>query len=139
MKCKVCGNRVRNSSGKFCSKHIDWTKTAHGASLLTNNDVVFLSKNVDKLSDYEIVDFLLRRKAHINHTRNSVLLAVRHHRRKYLQKGMSLAVIVRYVMRIKKNIHVARFVGGTSHQSICIIFCKKKISKIKPSIMMSKI
>jgi len=78
-----CGRRVRNTSG-FCSRHVDWSKYAHASSVLTNEDVVFLSENYKLLSDHEIARALISRPWHCGHSEKQMLNSVRHHRRKYL-------------------------------------------------------
>jgi hypothetical protein len=85
-RCEVegCENRVRGKKQKFCSQHIDWTKTAHGSSILTDSDVVFISSNYQQMSDKELTDKLILEAHHNGRPDRSLLLAIRHHRRKYL-------------------------------------------------------
>lgn len=78
-----CYNIVRNSSD-LCSKHVDWSKKAHGRSILDDSDVLIISENYDSKSDQQITALLSKRKAHSSHSNESLLVAVRHHRRKYL-------------------------------------------------------
>lgn len=80
-----CDNIVRSKIQKFCSEHIDWSKTAHGSSILTNDDVNFISEKVvlgitDKQISLELKQF----SHHYIHSVQSILSAVRHHRKKYL-------------------------------------------------------
>jgi len=80
-----CDNLVRSKKQKMCSEHIDWTKVSHGSSLLTNDDVIFITWGVEnKLSDHQISTELKNRLSHKNHNAKSILHAVRHHRRKYI-------------------------------------------------------
>jgi hypothetical protein len=80
-----CNGIVRNFSQKLCPKHVDWTKTAHGSSILIDEDVVFISASVLLgMKDYDIADKLLTREHHKNHKRSSLWRAIQHHRRKYL-------------------------------------------------------
>jgi hypothetical protein len=79
-----CENLVRSKTHNFCSQHIDWTKIAHGSSILINDDVVFISNNYQQMSDKEIADQLIIKDHHKDHADKSLLWAVRHHRRKYL-------------------------------------------------------
>lgn len=83
-KKKDCNNRVRNN-GLYCSEHTDWSKTAHGASVLDHDDVQILSKKVKEgFSDIEITKEIAKKETHKDHSDKTILLAVRHHRRKYL-------------------------------------------------------
>jgi hypothetical protein len=79
-----CNNRVRSKKHVFCSEHIDWTKTSHGSSILTDDDVIFISNNYLQLNDKEIADKLYDLKNNATYTKQNLLLAIRHHRRKYL-------------------------------------------------------
>ncbi len=83
-RCKNCSNLVRSKTQEYCTNCIDWTKTAHGSSILTNFDVLILSRNYNIQTDTQIMDFLLSKKHHKNTKPESLLLALRHHRRKYL-------------------------------------------------------
>lgn len=80
-----CDNLVRSKRHNFCSNHIDWSKTSHGSSILTNEDVVFITNSVnDGISDKQITISLKNEIHHQEHIERSILLAVRHHKRKYL-------------------------------------------------------
>ncbi len=81
-RCKYegCKNRVRNASN-FCAKHVDWKSYSHGASLLTDEDVAFISFNYQTYTDLQLRDHLL--KSHTE-SKTSILNAIRHYRRKYL-------------------------------------------------------
>lgn len=80
-----CDSLVRSKIQKFCSNHLDWTKTSHGSSILTNDDVKFISDNYKILSDTDLAKVILQQENHCStHTLKSLILAVRHHRRKYL-------------------------------------------------------
>lgn len=80
-----CDNLVRSKIQKFCSEHLDWTKVSHGSSILTDDDVRFISDNYKIYSDSELAKVILQQENHCSaHTHKSIILAVRHHRRKYL-------------------------------------------------------
>ena len=83
-RCKNCNGLVRSKSQDLCTNCIDWTKTSHGSSILSNFDVLILSKNYQTQSDTEITEYLIHKPHHKNTKPKSLLLALRHHRRKYL-------------------------------------------------------
>jgi hypothetical protein len=79
-----CDKRVRSKVHNFCPQHLDWTKIAHGSSILTDTDIVFIADNYQQLNDKEIAARLVLELHHKDHTQKSLLWAIRHHRRKYL-------------------------------------------------------
>lgn len=83
-RCCKCNKVVRAKKGNLCPVHIDWTKTAHGASILTDDDVELISLIYNEMTDLQITKILLTRKQHKEHQAKSLLFAIRHHRRKYL-------------------------------------------------------
>ncbi len=79
-----CYALIRGKNTMYCPKHTNWKRTAHGASILTSFDVLLLCENYQIKSDMEIADVLIKRPEHKNSTIESLLGALRHHRRKYL-------------------------------------------------------
>lgn len=92
-----CNNRVRNASD-FCAKHVDWKSYSHGASLLTDADVAFISENYQTHTDFQLRDHLL--KSHTE-TKTSILNAIRHYRRKYLSNRYEKL----FYKSVKQNYH----------------------------------
>lgn len=113
-RCKNCNGLVRSKKQDYCTNCINWTTTAHGSSILTNYDVMVLSNNFKTKSDMEIAQALLKKEHHKNTKLQSLLFALRHHRRKYLINRYTKKYYYKTIKSKYKKQHISCEICGWS-------------------------
>ena len=106
-RCKEldCSLIVRNKNSEYCKEHTDWTKTAHGSSILNNADIIFLFENYLTLSDKEMANVLKLEPHHKGNTVKSIWRALQHHRRKYINNRYDKKFYYKTIKSKYKELH----------------------------------